>query len=305
MTAKVILNPYAGRWQALQRKEEAERALQAAGIAYELVVTDHPGHGIEIARQAVQEGFDPIVSAGGDGSISEVMNGWVQAIDGSRAQGPRFGILPLGSANDLVDNLGLPKDLQAAAQVIAAGHTRMMDLCQVNQRYFDNNAAIGLEPFITLIQARIHRLKGTFRYLAATLMGVMQNPQWTMQIEWEGGQYAGPVTLVTVGNHPRTGGLFYMTPHADGFDGLLTFVYGYMPTRRQIMALLPRTMKPGEGSYVEHASIHEVHSPWVKIVSDQPTPAHADGEIFDPAIRELEYRVLPGRLPILLPPAAG
>ncbi len=48
-------------------------------------------------------------------------------------------------------------------------------------------------------------------------------------------------------------------------------------------------------------SIHEVHSPWLKIKSDQPTPAHADGEIFNPAICELEYRVLPAALPILLP----
>jgi diacylglycerol kinase (ATP) len=305
MTAKVILNPYAGRWMALQRKGEVEQAVMAAGIQYELVVTDRPGHGIEIARQAVLDGFDPIVSAGGDGSISEVMNGWAQAVIGTGTTGPSFGVLPLGSANDLVDNLGLPKDLQAAAQVIAAGSTRMMDLCKVNQRYFDNNAAIGLEPTITLIQARIHWLKGTLRYLAATLRGVMQNPQWTMQIEWEGGQYSGPVTLVTVGNHPRTGGLFYMTPHANGFDGLLTFVYGYMATRRQILALLPRTMKPGKGSYVEHDSVHEIHSPWVKIVSDQPTPAHADGEIFDTAIHELEYRVLPGMLPILLPRSTG
>ena len=301
MTAKVILNPYAGRWQALQRKDEAERALQAAGVAYELIVTDQPGHGIDLARMAVLDGFDPIIAAGGDGSINEVMNGWAQAALGTGTNAPAFGILPLGSANDLVDNLSLPKDLQKAAHVIARGNTRMMDLCQVNDRYFDNNAAIGLEPFITLIQARIHRLKGTLRYLVATLRGVSQNPQWSMQLEWEGGSYAGPVTLVTVGNHVRTGGLFYMTPHADAFDGLLTFVYGFMPTRWQILSLLPRTMKPGAGSYVEHEFIHEVHSPWLKIKSDQPTPAHADGEIFNPAICELEYRVLPAALPILLP----
>jgi len=301
MVAKVILNPYAGRWQALQRKEEAEKALHAADVAFEMIVTDHPGQGIELTRQAVLEGFDPIIAAGGDGSINEVMNGWVQAVNGSQSITPRFGILPLGSANDLVDNLGLPKSLTEAAQVIAAGNTRPMDIGQVNGRYFDNNAAIGLEPFITLIQARIHRLKGTLRYLVATLMGVYQNPRWTMELEWEGGSYAGPVTLVTVGNNPRTGGLFYMTPHANGFDGLLTFVYGYMPTRRQILSLLPRTMKPGEGSYIEHESIHEINSPWLKVVSDQPTPAHADGEIFDPAIRALEYRILPGILPVLLP----
>lgn len=301
MTAKVILNPYAGRWQALQRKEEAERALAAAGVAYEMTVTDRPGHGIEVARQAVLEGFNPIISAGGDGSINEVVNGWAQAVSDTHDPPPVFGILPLGSANDLVDNLGIPRDLAEAARLIAAGQFRLMDLCKVNDRFFDNNAAIGLEPFITLIQARIHRLKGTLRYLVATLMGVNQNPQWTMQLEWQDGSYEGPVTLVTVGNNPRTGGLFYMTPHADPFDGRLTFVYGHMPTRRQILSLLPRTMKSGAGSYVEHESIHEIHSPWLKIRSDQPTPAHADGEIIDPAIRELEYRVLPAMLPILLP----
>jgi diacylglycerol kinase (ATP) len=305
MTAKIILNPYAGRWQGLQRKEEAEQALVAAGVNYELIVTDQPGHGIEVARQAVLDGFDPIISAGGDGSINEVVNGWAQAVIGTKDIAPAFGILPLGSANDLVDNLGLPKDLVQAAQLIARGNTRLMDLCKVNDRYFGNNAAIGLEPFITLIQARIHRLKGTLRYLVATLVGVNQNPQWTMQLEWQGGSYEGPITLVTVGNNPRTGGLFYMTPHADPFDGLLTFVYGHMPTRRQILRLLPRTMKPDEGSYVEHESIHEVHSPWLKIKSDQPTPAHADGEIIDTAIQELEYRLLPEFLPIIMPPLSS
>jgi len=74
-----------------------------------------------------------------------------------------------------------------------------------------------------------------------------------------------------------------------------------MPTRRKIMSLLPRTMKPAEGSYVEHPSIHEISSPWLKVRSVQPTPAHADGEIFSDQIHDLEYRVIPQSLPILMP----
>ena len=92
-----------------------------------------------------------------------------------------------------------------------------------------------------------------------------------------------------------------MTPNADPFDGLLTFVHGFMSTRREILSLLPRTMKPGEGSYVEHPAIHEISSPWLKVSSKQPTPAHADGEVFAEQIHELEYRVLPQSLPILMP----
>jgi diacylglycerol kinase (ATP) len=297
MTAKVILNPYAGRWKALQQKQEVETALKTAGVDYELVQTGGPGEGTRLAKDAVVQGFSPIIAAGGDGSINEVMNGMKQ-VEGDI---PPLGLLPLGSANDLADNLGIPKDMFTAARVIAESNVRKIDLGTVNSRYFDNNAAIGLEPYITLIQQRMVRLRGTLRYLAATIRGVMHNPQWEMHITWDGGEYQGRVTLVTVGNCPRTGGLFYVTPHADPFDGLLTFVYGYMPTRLDILRLLPRTMKSGVGNYVENPNIHEVDTTWLKVHVNPPTPMHADGEIQSRAIQDLEYRVFPGALPILLP----
>jgi diacylglycerol kinase (ATP) len=298
MPAKVILNPYSGRWSAKKRRPEAESALRNAGIDYELVETEGPGHGIILAEEAVRQGFSPLIAAGGDGSISEVVNGIARATEGKIP--PPIGILPLGSANDFVDNLKLPKDLEKAARVIARGEARAMDLGEVNGRYFDNNAAIGLEPYITLIQQRITWIKGDLRYLMATLLGVKDNPKWIMHLEWDAGNYHGPVTLVTVGVSPRTGGLFYMTPHADPFDGRLTFVHGYMENRIQILKLLPRTMKAGEGSYVEHVNIHEINSTWLKVSSEQPTPAHADGEIFSEAITELEYRIHPGQLQVLM-----
>jgi diacylglycerol kinase (ATP) len=307
MPAKVILNPYAGRWKAEEKRQAAETALQDAGIEYELVATEKSGDGIELASQAVLDGYSPIISAGGDGSISEVVNGIANTLDNTGYEKcPPLGIIPLGSANDLAVNLGLPLDLTKSAQVIAASNTRMMDLGLITygikqeKRYFDNNSAIGLEPSITLIQQRITRLRGVIRYLVATLIGIAQNPQWKMHIEWDGGEYEGPVTLVTVGNNPITGGLFYMTPHADPFDGLLTFVYGSMPTRLQILRLLPKTMKPGEGSYVEHPSIHEVHTPWIRIHSSTSTPLHADGEIQSESVHELEYHIVPGCLPVLM-----
>lgn len=301
MTAKVILNPYAGRWQALKRREETEVALQAAGVPFEMVITDRPGHGTELAAQAYNEGFSPIIVAGGDGSINEVINGIIAAAqthDGEVLS--PLGIIPLGTANDLVVNLGLPKDLHAAAKVIAAGNTRRMDLGNVNGRFFGNNSAIGLEPNITLIQQRITRLSGILRYLLATLIGIANNPQWIMHLEWDDGNYHGPITLVTVGNNPLTGGSFYMTPHADPFDGQLTFVYGSMPTRLQILRLLPKTMKPGSGSYVEHPDIHEINSTKLRIRAESPTPLHTDGEIQSEAIQDIEYTLSPERMPVLL-----
>ena len=310
MTAKIILNPYAGRWKGLQKRDEIEIAMKSVGMEFDLVMTEAPNHGIELAYQAVNNGFNPIISAGGDGSVSEVMNGIVLAAQEAKVEPVTLGVLPLGTANDLMVNLGLPTDLQGAACVIAAGFIRRIDLGEVTawdmsrktikKRYFDNNSAIGLEPSITLIQQRISWLRGSIRYIVAALLGVIKNPQWKMHLQWEGGEYSGPATLVTAGNNPLTGGVFYMAPHADPFDGKLNCVYGYMASRLQILRLLPRTMKAGAGNYVEHPAMHEINVSWLKIHTDQPTPLHADGEIQFEATHDIEYRTLPDYLPVLM-----
>ena len=299
MPAKVILNPYAARWEALKRRPEAEAALKGAGVDYELVVSDYAGHGIELAAQAALEGCNPIIAAGGDSTYNEVVNGLVNAA-GKGKVNAAFGILPMGTANDLADNLNIPKDLTAAAEIIAAGHTRRLDVCQVNERCFINNSGIGLETTVTVIQMGMKRVQGVVRYLLATLVAIYRNPQWRMDIEWDGGEYHGPVTLVSVGNNPRTGGIFYTVPNASPYDGKLSFVYGSISTRGEILRTLPKIMKPGEGNYTEHPQIHEEHCTWLRIHAEPTTPVHADGEVFDLAIQDVEFRVHPGRVPILL-----
>jgi YegS/Rv2252/BmrU family lipid kinase len=255
MTAKVILNPYSGRWNARKRWPAAAAALQQAGVAYDLAITERPGQATELAAQAVRDGFAPIIVASGDGTIGEVANGLAQAAGGLDDPLPAIGILPLGTANDIADTIGLPRDLGAVAHAIAAGRTRLMDLGQVDGRLFVNNAAIGLDPYVGLIQQRMRWFHGSLRYLLAALRGIADCPRWTLDLEWEGGHYRGPLTLIAIGNGPRSGGIFYTAPHADPFDGRLTVVFGYRPSRWQLLRTLPRTLRPGAGSYVEREGI--------------------------------------------------
>jgi diacylglycerol kinase (ATP) len=298
MVARVILNPYAGRYTGRKRWPAAEAALRAAGLAFELAVTERPGQAEELARQAALAGCSPIVVAGGDGTVGEVVNGLARAA-GDGPLGP-LGILPVGTANDIADTVGIPRDLGAAARRIAAGHARAMDLGEVNGRLFANNSAIGLEPYVGLIQRRFKRIQGPPRYMLAALRGILDRPRWAMRLEWDGGRYDGPISLVAIGNGPRSGGIFYMAPHADMFDGKLALVYGYRATRRALLRVLPRTLRPADrGSYTELEGIAATEMTWLRARIDPPAPAHADGEIFAPAARELEYRVWPGRLLIL------
>jgi len=301
MTAKVILNPYSNRWKAKARWPEAEAALKGAGVDFELVISERPGHIIELAEQAARKGFSPIIAAGGDGTIGEVVNGLAHASTSDKDLLGPLGILPLGTANDLVYNLSLPTDLQAACQIIKAGNTRLMDIGKVNDRYFANNSASGLEPYVTTKQIRITWISGILRYLVAAVWAIMERPKWVADIKWDDGEYHGPVSLVTIGNGSRSGGVFYMIPHADPFDGKLTFVYGYRSTRRAMLATLPRAMKPDAGSYVEMDGIFEQKATWIKIHLETPSPAHTDGELFSDAIQDLDYCIYPGRLQILMP----
>ncbi len=300
MTAKVILNPYSARWKAEERWHEAAAALRDAGVVFEVALSEGRGDCMKFAKKAVQDGFSPIIAAGGDGTIGEVVNGMMSAVTDDEPL-PPFGVLPLGTANDLVCNLGMPLDLEGASKVIAAGKTRLMDLCSVNGRYFANNAALGLEPLVTVLQEEIEFLRGVPRYLYAALSAIRRGTSWQAEMKWDDGEYSGPISLISVGNGARTGGLFYMTPNADPFDGKITFAFGYVKSRLKMLVMLPSTMKSGEGSYVENDDISEINTTHLSVKLTESSPSHADGELFDRALFEAEYQIYPGRLPILMP----
>lgn len=300
MTAKVILNPYSNRWNSQKRWPAAEAALKAAGIDFDLAVSQKKGQITDLARQAVLEGFSPIIAAGGDGSIGDTANGLMLAAQTSRAPLPSLGIMPLGSANDIVYVLGLPTDLEAAARVIATAKTRAMDLGKLNDRYFVNNSAAGLEPYVTLKHEKIHWIKGMPRYLVAAVQAIMDKPEWVGTVQWDGGEFRGKFSLISVGNGRRTGG-FFMTPHADPFDGKLTLAFGHRGTRLGLFQALPRAFRENKGSYVEMDGMREVHATRITIHLEKPSPAHTDGELFPAWIQDFEYEILPGCLNMIVP----
>lgn len=300
MTAKVVLNPYSNRWNSQKRWPETEAALNAAGIDFDLAVSEKKGHIVDLVEQAVSDGFSPIIISGGDGSIGDAVNGLARAAKSEKKVLGPFGIMPTGSANDLVYSLGLPTDLNEAAKVIAAGKIRAMDLGRLNGRYFANNSAAGLEPYVTTKHERIHWIKGMARYLVAAVQAIMDKPEWIGKVVWDDGTYDGPLSLVSVGNGRRTGG-FFMTPHADLFDGKLTLAFGYRATRPGLFQALPRALNEDKGSYVEMDGMRELHSMRVSIHLDRPSYAHTDGELLPGQLQDFEYEIFPKKLNIFVP----
>jgi len=304
MSAHVILNPYSARWKAKARQPQAEAALHEAGVEFTLSESHGPGDCTRLSEEAVKRGDSPIIVAGGDGTIGEVVNGLARgkaATSRKRDEPERLGplgVLPLGTANDLCDNLGIPRDLRQAAQVIAAGHLREIDLGSANGQLFANNSAVGLEPVVSIHNIELVWLRGVIRYLVAALWAISQKPSWEMDLGWDDGSYSGPVTLVSVGNCQRTGGLFFMTPKAKADDGLLDFVFAPALSRIALLRLLPMTFN---GSHVRDPRVHELRTRMRTIRTKTPTPLQTDGELSSRGLQEVIYRVHPHRLRLLCP----
>jgi diacylglycerol kinase (ATP) len=296
MRVKTIVNPYANRWKAKKRIPEIQDAFDAANIEHVIVITTSPGQAIEEARIAVEQGFDVVVAAGGDGTVNEVANGLALAA----GDGPTIpmAILPIGTGNDLSTMVGNPTDPKSIARLVAAGKTRQIDLGRANDRYFANNCAVAMEPLITIENVKIKHIKGNLRYIVALIKGLLKLKAWQMDVQWDGGSYSGPIFVLSVCNSPRTGGQFIMAPDASVDDGLFDVVIVPEVSKLTVMRLLPRLFN---GSHVKDERVTCIRTRSLTVTSDPGTPIHADGEVIAEAVTTVAYSIEPGKLTFLVP----
>ncbi len=291
---KIILNPYGGRLPTATKVALVEQQLQQAGLDYHLETTARRGHAIELARQAACAGWPIVVAAGGDGMVSEVANGLLQAT--GEAEAGILGVIPIGTANDLAESLGIPLDPTLACQRLAAKAARLIDVGMVNGHYFVNNSAVGLEPVVTIAHDRMRWVKGNVRYILAALQALRGAKPWLMRLSWGSSAFEGPINLVSIGNSNRTGGSFYMTPWAKPDDGLLDFVYGSGLSKLQMLRLLPQTFT---GRHIEHPQVVYRQTTALSITAFTPTPIQADGEIIAANATEINYQIVPKKLRVI------
>jgi len=217
----VIFNPAA-------RGEKARRfrhQLDAIGAQCAFKATTAPGDARRLAAEAVRDGFDLIVAAGGDGTVNEVLNGIGDAPDGFALA--RLGVLPLGTVNVFARELKLPLKVGQAWEVLQRGRELKIDLPRVEfsangvrqARYFCQLAGAGLDArAIELVDWQHKKQIGPLAYILAGLKALREKkPEITVHAN---GQNATG-ELVLVGNGRLYGGSFAIQPQADLRDGRL------------------------------------------------------------------------------------
>jgi YegS/Rv2252/BmrU family lipid kinase len=285
----LLVNPSAGGGRVGRLVPDVERALRAAGVAHQLVLTNSLEHGCERALAAASQGIVPVVMSG-DGLIGQVGG----ALAGG---GVPMGIIPGGRGNDLARVLGIPSDLGEAAALLAAGHTREIDVGEVNGRRFLGIASCGFDSDANRIANEARFVRGRLVYLYAALraLAAWKPATFTLILDGERREFTG--YAVAAANSRAYGGGMFIAPEAELDDGLLDVVWTEGSSKLHFLTNLPKVF---EGRHVENEEVTVARAAEVTIDADRPFAVYADGDHL--ADLPATVRLLPRSLSVIAPP---
>jgi len=295
---KLILNPTANHGHSLQQAADLRMAAPHADWGG----TEYPGHAIELTRQAAEEGYGQVVVLGGDGTVHEVINGLMQVPKEIR---PALGIVPLGSGNDFANILGIPEDPGEALQSALNGQPHILDVgsvCDENDRleYFNNTIGMGFDSLVNMHTRKITLIHGFMMYFIALMRTIFRDfDALEMHVETDQEVWDLTALMLALGNGPREGGGFIITPDAKVDDGLLNYVTIRKISRLMMLRLVPEVMKGTHGRFkqVKMGTCRKM-----SVTSQQPLYVHCDGEIyagFGSDVRRLTIQIHPNSIQFL------
>lgn len=237
----VIVNERAGGGAMADTFRRIEHRLDDVLDAWEVRFTDGPDHATELTREALADGAERIVVAGGDGTVNEVINGFFAPLDDPSEPGQPTQITPIapdaklavlagGTGGDFRKTLRL-SDMASAVDALSAGHSRRIDLGLLSytenqgrtlrRRLFQNIASVGLGGLVDRYVKQLPRLPGKLAYAAASLRALVtyRNPTVTISVD---DQFEAelPAAIVAIGNGRFFGGGMMVCPSAQLDDGL-------------------------------------------------------------------------------------
>jgi diacylglycerol kinase (ATP) len=297
----LILNPVSGADEALPRLLRLNETLRARFGHVDIALTAAPGDAERAGRRAARDG-GLVVVGGGDGTLNEVLNGLRR---GDGFERVRVGLLPLGTGNDFASTLGIPDDLDAALDVLAAGDERLVDVGCVNDRVFVNVSAGGfvaevsdaVTPGLKTVAGRLAYLLGGAQVLLTwDPVATEFSSDGPVEVVAPGGPLGangflkGPrdTQLFAVCNSRLIGGGRPIAPHAVVDDGWLDLcVVDAMPVP-EFIALLGQV---AAGEHLADPRVGYARVRTLKIDFDRTLKVNVDGQVFEAS--SCSYGILP------------
>jgi diacylglycerol kinase (ATP) len=297
----LIVNPLRSRSTGRQLAR-METVLREYGLRFEVHVTEHRGHAVELARRAVSEGYDTVVAVGGDGTVNEVVNG----VAGSPAT---LAALPLGANNDFLRSLGI-WNWREACEVLAAGQVRPTDVGlaeyqdengERRQRYYAvlGDVGFGSEVVRNTPHWLRHALGGGLGYIVSLYRTAVGGHGGSCPMKvWADGElrFDERLLLVEALNGSYGGGGLKVAPRARMDDGLLDVFLVREMGWFKIWTLFPSIFR---GTHIEHAGGEYFQVREVAVETERPVSLSVDGEVL--GTTPARFSVLPGALQVAWP----
>lgn len=229
----VVLNPRAAGGQAEVRWNTLEPSLKGRFPFLTVLRTTRPQEEASLAQRAVREGADLIIAAGGDGTLSGVVDGALSEPPRTFSLPPAIAVLPVGTGSDLARGLGLPRDPAAVVPRIASGSPRRLDVGRLTfyeetpprVRHFVNQSYLG---FGAKVVRRVNRKQGARSegaYSRAVLPELLHHRPVPVQLQGPGapgGTFGLSNLVVAIGRY--SGGGMLSSPNSDPADGLFDMI---------------------------------------------------------------------------------
>jgi YegS/Rv2252/BmrU family lipid kinase len=213
---------------------------------------------------------DLVIIGGGDGTLNAAADALIET-------GLLLGILPLGTANDLARTLGIPPNLTAASQVIAAGRTHRIDLGRVNGKHFFNVASLGLSVQVARqLDVEVTRRWGVLGYPLILWRAIRARRAFRARIRCDGTRMRVRAMQISVGNGRHYGGGMTIAADAAIDDGTLDLVSVAPQGLWELIGNLP-ALRWGwhrRAQRIRHWRCREI-----EIRTRRPIPINTDGEV--------------------------
>jgi diacylglycerol kinase (ATP) len=302
--ATVIINPGAGGRSVRREWPQIEKQLQEAGVSFDFEFTRSAGHATEIASQAIGRGCRYLVAVGGDGTVSEVVNGMLRS---SSSVGSILGIVPAGTGRAFSHSLGIAEDYLTACSCLA-GHRRLLiDVGVVRcwshgqpvERFFVNEASIGLSAEIVdawkSLPGGIGRTINLPLRAVAGYKALAMHRNKTVRLRVRDEVESVCICTVVVANGRYCGDRMLIAPNASLNDGVLDAIIVDDVSTSELIGIRPTLYN---GSHIRHAKIREKKVTAITIESDEPLLVEADGEVIGET--PVSFEVKPSALTVVV-----
>jgi diacylglycerol kinase (ATP) len=298
---RVIVNPAAGAGKTAKKWPQIMSLLRSLELDFEHDITEAPGHAIELAKLAVDKGYEMVVSVGGDGTIHEIVNGLHEAGGNSNVA---VGIVNTGTGADYIRTIGVPRRYKEACQCLLSSGRRTVDLGVVEytrdgqrkKRLFVNFAGIGFDAEVVKATTEKFKALGDMpSYLMGLFSTLMSYKNRHVSIIVDGEHGERRICTVMLNNGRYGGGGMLPAPNADPGDGFFDLVIIDDITKPDLIMSLPRIYK---GTHLTHPKVTLMRAREVEIRPTLTSAVQADGELLGEA--PACFSVLPAALSIVV-----